>query len=384
VAWEIEVEIYAAVPAVRLPPVLGAGRGRPAVQWAPLLSSARPYQRASALRVELGAPTAEGEEELSTAYSDQAAYPSGTGLAPSVLEYLDRFDGAVLSGAADSLPEAGRELPPREWPAPTGVRCTCGSLAFSSVPIGATCFVRYPVQEALELEESRGSVGSLTVPPDPASDTVEDTDVGSVGGDEVWAPAGDHCPAAGAADAVRDVESEYIGERLAELEQWAVPTTRPFVRRLARIRKEGSREQGEHVKVILQGQRIFVLKPAADYQAELEHLVSQTDLEVIESLSLEGEAEIIAEIEQEGEEEDMLLQLMEFESNAVVLLDALGVLGGAGCGAEACEETESAKQLVRTMEPRRLSWFRRRIAAMWLARKAGWFFPPRSGAQECS
>ena len=97
----------------------------------------------------------------------------------------------------------------------------------------------------------------------------------------------------------------------------------------------------------------------------------------------EEEAEIIAEIEQEGEEEE-LLQLMEFESTAVVLLDALGVLGGAGRGAEACEETESAEQLVRIMEPRRLSWYRRRFAAMWLARKAGWFFPPRLDAHGSS
>eukprot|EP00959_Pyramimonas_sp_CCMP1952_P331477 6941184-Pyramimonas_sp.AAC.1 len=64
-----------------------------------------------------------------------------------------------------------------------------------------------------------------------------------------------------------------------------------------------------------------ILKPAADYLAELGHEVSELRLsplylEVIESLSLGGEADIIEEMTQEGEEEETLLDLMELESTA--------------------------------------------------------------------
>ncbi|CAK0897365.1 unnamed protein product [Prorocentrum cordatum] len=59
--------------------------------------------------------------------------------------------------------------------------------------------------------------------------------------------AGDDCPGAVAAAAVRDVECEYMGERVAELERWKASTTRPFVRRLARLRKDGS--GGEDLQV---------------------------------------------------------------------------------------------------------------------------------------
>ncbi|CAK0846248.1 unnamed protein product [Prorocentrum cordatum] len=167
-----------------------------------------------------------------------------------------------------------------------------------------------------------------------------------------------------------------IGERLAELEQWAGATTRPFIRRLARLRQGGSSEQGVFVQVVLQGQTWGIRKPAADYLAALVQLVgelrlSPAELEEIESLPLEGEAELIEQMAQAGKHEDRILNLLEFESSSSVLLDALGVLGGAGRGEEACEETEYEElELLRDMEPRRLSWFRGRVAAMWLARKA--------------
>ncbi|CAK0833689.1 unnamed protein product [Prorocentrum cordatum] len=140
------------------------------------------------------------------------------------------------------------------------------------------------------------------------------------------------------------------------------------------------------VQVVLLGQSMSTPKPAADYLAELRREVSELrlsplDLEVTESFSLGGEAEIIEEMSQEGEEEEDLLEFMELDSEAVVLLDALGVLGGAGRGEEACVELEAAKQEhVRTMEPRRLCWVRRWVVAMWLAQKAGWFYPPRCNA----
>eukprot|EP00959_Pyramimonas_sp_CCMP1952_P396856 8315265-Pyramimonas_sp.AAC.1 len=32
-----------------------------------------------------------------------------------------------------------------------GHRCTCGAVAFSSVPIGATCFVKYPMPQSRKM-----------------------------------------------------------------------------------------------------------------------------------------------------------------------------------------------------------------------------------------
>ena len=175
------------------------------------------------------------------------------------------------------------------------------------------------------------------------------------------------------------------------LQPSAARGAQPFVRLAAKLAKaepamQGPQEAERTVQAVLQGRMGFIRKPAAVYLSELvqgatELCLSPLDLEVIETLSLEGEAEIIEQMAQAGEEEDTLLELMEHESDAVVLLDALGVLGGAGRAAEGCEELEpSMQELVRTMEPRRLGWVRRRVAALWLARLAGWFSPPRSGA----
>ncbi|CAK0841060.1 unnamed protein product [Prorocentrum cordatum] len=150
--------------------------------------------------------------------------------------------------------------------------------------------------------------------------------------------------------------------------------------------EQGPQEAERIAQAVLNGQLGFIRKRAADYHAELVRGVSalrlsSQDLEAIEALTLEGEAEIIAQMEQADEVEDSLLDHMSpDEGEAVVLLGALGVPDGAGRGAqEHDEEPESAKQeLMRAREPRRLRWIRRRVAAMWLARLAGWPYPPEA------
>ena len=93
-------------------------------------------------------------------------------------------------------------------------------------------------------------------------------------------------------------------------------------------------------QVVLQGQRMDIRKPAADYLAELVDearalRLSPLDIVEIESMSLQGEAAI--------------LDQLEFEAS----------LGGPQVQVDA-------------MEPRRRNWIRRREAALILARKAGW------------
>eukprot|EP00959_Pyramimonas_sp_CCMP1952_P445077 9319865-Pyramimonas_sp.AAC.1 len=68
-------------------------------------------------------------------------------------------DGAVTAARPCSSPWCcrfpfwGRSLVSAEGaPRPTCLRCTCGSLAFSSVPIVATCFVKYPARKSQKLE----------------------------------------------------------------------------------------------------------------------------------------------------------------------------------------------------------------------------------------
>ena len=177
--------------------------------------------------------------------------------------------------------------------------------------------------------------------------------------------------------------AEVFASLQARYAQLAAQASR--VRELADAHADEQRPQEAErtVQAVWKGQLGFIRKPAADYHTDLvrgatELRLSPRDLEVIEALSLQGEYEIIAQMEQAGEAEDTLLELMDpDENNAEVLLDALGVPDGAGRGAEACEELESLKhELVCAMEPRRLRWIRRRVAALWLARLAGWPCPP--------
>ncbi|CAK0857761.1 unnamed protein product [Prorocentrum cordatum] len=229
----------------------------------------------------VGLGVATSDDTMTTAYSDEFAYPSEFGVEPRVLSYLDRSDGALLSGRAQEQEDDADRCGVEHWPCSEG-------------------------------HEHR--------------------------------------------------EAEAV---LAE---------------------QGPQEAERTAQAVLRGQPGFTRKPAADYHAELVRgasalRLSSQDLEAIEALSLEGEAEIIAQMEQAGEVEDSLLDLMSpDEGEAVVLLDALGVPDGAGRGAQECdEELDSAKQeLVRAMEPRRLRWIRRRVAEMWLARLAGWFHHPEA------
>ncbi|CAK0874212.1 unnamed protein product [Prorocentrum cordatum] len=243
----------------------------------------------------VGLGVATSDDTMTAAYSDVFAYPSEFGLESKVSEYLDRLDGALLSGRAQEQEGDADRYSVEHWPCGEG-------------------------HEHKEAEIACASDGLL----------------------------------------------EPLGQAV--------------------FAEQGPQAAERIVQAVLNGQLGFIRKPAADYHAEFVRGVSALRLssqgfEAIEALSVEGEVEVIAQMGRAGGVEDSLLDPMSLEEGeAVVLLGALGVLDGAGRGAQECdEELESAKQeLVRAMEPRRLRWIRRRVAAMRLARLAGWFHPPEA------
>ena len=121
------------------------------------------------------------------------------------------------------------------------------------------------------------------------------------------------------------------------------------------------------VQVVLQGQRMGILQPAADYLAELDHAAREgrlcpQDVEGIVSLSLAGVAAITDEIEEAGETE--LIDAMGYEAESEVLLDALGLPGSVA------DSPWQPHVQVGAMEPQRRDWLRRRVGALELAHLA--------------
>ncbi|CAK0891232.1 unnamed protein product [Prorocentrum cordatum] len=121
-------------------------------------------------------------------------------------------------------------------------------------------------------------------------------------------------------------------------------------------------------------QRMGVLKPAADYLAELEHgarerRLSPLGVEEIESLSLAGEAAIRGAIEAAGE--TGFFDEMGHAAAAEALLDAPGAPAGAA------DSPRQPRARAGAMGPRRRGLLRRSVAALELVHLAEWPWRPR-------
>ncbi|CAK0806251.1 unnamed protein product [Prorocentrum cordatum] len=236
-----------------------------------------------------------------------SASPPALARSEVTLAYLEARPAAVLRGKRPR--SSPRRMRPRRSPSPPP-RSTCTTERRAPPSCLARCA---PTLVPAEGErKARGSVlCTLTTSPAPPTRKQPRSPGSSRSSSARGGPRGPGDCSIRIQKTVSSIACEWIGEPSGESHE---PAGCGALEGCSCAEAPIQAEAELTVQVVLPGQSMSILKPVADYLAELRREVSELrlsplDLEVIESLSLGGEAEIIEEMSQEWDEVEELLEL---------------------------------------------------------------------------